>query len=244
MNCRELQGYIFDRVLGEEIPGPVAEELEAHLSACRRCRRLLRETETAWRSLEVLETVGFPENLSRRVLERVTPRPRALRFFQPNRKFGNLALAAASLVLAVGLFLIFYRFTTPAPSPESLRTAITFTRSPSPGPDLDATLREYLRETEMILAGLESGNYPTWGALLSEIISRDIQGRSNYLLESRELDARDRSLVGELHQAFWTLLQEGRGREREPLAIPPGVDPSSLRSGIERYRLSPPGKAR
>ncbi len=242
MNCWEFKGYIFDRVLGEEIPLPAAEELEAHLSACRRCRRELGETETAWCSLEVLETVSFPETLSRRVLDRIAPRRRDLRFFHPPRKAGRLVLAAASLVLAAGLLLLFYRFIPSAPSPESLRTAITFTRRPSPVPDPAATLDEYLRESGLILAGLENGNYPTWGALLSEIISRDIQGRSNYLLESRELSPRSRSVVGELHQAFWTLLQEGRGREKEPVALPPGVDPAYLISAIEQYQISPPLK--
>ncbi len=239
MNCREFKGYVFDRVLGEEISASVSEKLDIHLAGCRRCRRLLRETGNAWRSLEVLETVSFPESLSRRVVERVAPRRPALRFFQPPRRVGRLALAAASLVLAAGLLLLFYRFIPSGPSPDPLRTAITFTEREIPGPDPAATLDDYLRESGLILSGLESGSYPTWGSLLSEIISRDIQGRSNYLLESGELDPHSRSVVGELHQAFWTLLQEGRGREQEPLVLPPGVDPAYLSSAIEQYRTSP-----
>ncbi len=244
MNCRKFKGYIFDRVLGEVIPVPAAEELEAHLSACRRCRRLLEETETAWRSLEVLEAVSFPESLSRRVMERAAPRRPALKFFQPPRRVGRLALAAASLVLAAGLLLLFYRFIPSGPSPDPLRTAITFTDRVHPDPDPAATLDDYLRDSVLILDGLASGNYPTWGSLLSEIISRDIQGRSNYLLESGDLSPRTRSVVGELHQAFWTLLQEGRGRETEPVVLPPGVNPVYLGSAIEQYRTAPPETAR
>ncbi|MDP8237039.1 MAG: zf-HC2 domain-containing protein [Candidatus Erginobacter occultus] len=234
MDCRELQEYIYDRILGEDLPGPVEEKLEEHLGSCRRCRRRLQEAESAWSSLEVLEKVRFPESLSRRVLAAVATRPLKLldRVLYPPWP----ALAAASLILAAGLLLIFSRSRPPGPQP--LRSASTFARSPVPGPDLAATLDGYLEESETILAGLESGDYATWGALLAEIVSRDIQGRSNYLLENEMLDRRARSVVESLHRAFWSLLQTGRGREDEMIRIPPGVNPALLRSEIVSCRTT------
>jgi len=230
MDCRELQGYIYDRILGEDLPGPVEEKLEEHLGSCRLCRRRLQEAESAWRSLEVLEKIRFPGSLSRRVLAAAGTRPRPLKLLDRALYPPWPALAAASLVLAAGLLLVFSRPHSPGPQP--LRSASTFARSPVPGPDLAATLNGYLQESETILAGLESGDYPSWGALLAEIVSRDIQGRSNYLLENEKLGPRARSVVESLHQAFWSLLQTGRGREDDPIEIPPGVNPALLRSKI------------
>ncbi len=236
MDCRELQEYIYDRVLGEDLPGPVEEKLEEHLGSCRLCRRRLLEAESAWSSLEVLEKVRFPEDLSRRVLAAAGIRPRPLKLLDRALSPPWPALVAASLVLAAGLLLFFPRSRPPGPQP--LRSASTFARGPGSGPDLAATLDGYLEESETILAGLESGDYPTWGALLAEIISRDIQGRSNYLLENEELGPRARSVVGALHQAFWSLLQTGRGREDETIEIPPGVNPALLRSEIVSSRAT------
>jgi hypothetical protein len=234
MDCRELQGYIYDRVLGEDLPGPVKEKLEEHLGSCRLCRLRLQEAQSAWRSLAALDKVRFPEDLSRRVLAAAETRPLKLldRALYPPWP----ALAAASLVLAAGLLLIFARSRPPGSQP--LRSASTFAQSPVPGPDLAATLDGYLEESETILAGLESGDYPTWGALLAEIVSRDIQGRSNYLLENEELGYRARSVVESLHQAFWSLLQTGRGREDQIIRIPPGVNPDLLRSEIVSCRAT------
>lgn len=240
MNCQELQGYIFDRVLGEDLPRPVAEELEGHLAACLRCRHLLEETSAAWRSLKALEKVRFPESISRRVLAAAGPRPRPLRLLGRPLPPGRLILAAASIVLAAGLLLLLSRHIPPAPAPQ--RLASTFSRSPFSGPDLATTLGGYLEESGAILAGIENRGYPTWGALLTEIVSRDIQGRSNFLLESPELDPRARLVVGGLHQAFWALLQRGRGREEEAVELPPGVHPSLLRGEIEYYQIAYPGQ--
>jgi hypothetical protein len=246
MNCRELQGYILDRVLGEDLTGSIEEKMEEHLSGCPSCRRRLQEAERAWGSLRVLETVRFPESLSRRVLETAAPRRRGFRLLLRPLNQGKLILAAASLVLAAGLLLLFIRSISSGSDTtlETLRSASTFSRSRLPAPDLYATLDEYLEESGVILSELENGVYPTWGVLLSELISRDIQGRSNFLLESPELNPRARTVVGALHQCFWTLLQTGRGREKEEVDLPPGVNPALLRNEIEHYRFETLGARR
>lgn len=209
-----------------------------HLAGCRDCRRKLAETERVWESLRFLESVRFPAELSRRVIDRAS-RPVPLRLLGSVLRPRRLVPAAAAIVLTAALLLLFYRILPgrPSPTPESLRLASTFSRQPSSGPDLAATLGEYMEESEEILRRLGEGGYPSWGALLSEIISLDIQGRSNFLLENQELNPRARSVVSGLHQAFWVLLQSGRGREREAIELPPMVSPESLCGEIEHYRF-------
>ncbi len=242
MNCREIQGYIFDRIIGEDVPGSVAEKLAEHLAGCPSCRRELEKAAAAWATLDALERITFPETLSRRVLETVGERPRSFRLLGRPLPPARLIWAAASLILAAGLLLLFSRYLPTGPRP--VRSASTFSRSPIPGPDLAATLNGYLEESGKILAGLENGEYPTWGALLSEIISRDIQGRSSYLLENPELNPPARSVVEGLHQAFWTLLQNGRGREDQEIVIPPDLNPNILRGEIAYYQNRLSGKRR
>ncbi len=243
MNCRDLQGYISDRVLGEDLPDAIAGRVAEHLSRCESCRRRLRETERVWESLKFLESVSFPDELSCRVIDRVS-RPEALRLLERVLRPRRLIPAAAAIVLTAAVLLLLHRLLPgrPSPAPESLRLAITFSRPPPAGPDLAATLGGYLDESEVILRRLGDGGYPSWGDLLSEIISLDIQGRSNFLLESPELDQRARSVVSGLHQAFWILLQSGRGREREAIELPPAVSPESLCGEIEHYRFETLGK--
>ncbi len=236
MDCREFQGYIIDRLLGEKLPDSVERELASHLSGCEDCRRRELESRRVWSSLQVLDTVHFPSNLSRRVLAEVRPR-RRLSGILPLRS-GWLVPAAAALVLAVGLvFLLGRNFPPGSDLPQvSLRSASTFSRQLISAPDLSETLDGYLEESEVVLSNLANGSYPTWGELFSELISRDIQGRSNYLLENPELGARARNVVGVLHNSFWTLLQAGRGREREPVELPPAVNPVHLLGEIDTYR--------
>lgn len=242
MNCSQTREYINDRVLGEDLPGSIGTELARHLAGCPDCRRRLEETERVWRSLEVLDSVHFPAELSRRVITRAGQGRRPLRL--PDRPFyrRRLILAAASLVLVGGLLLVFYRLIPSgfAPAPENLRSASTFSRQPPAAPDLSVTLDEYLEEAGNILDGIAADDYPNWSALLAELVSRDIQGRSNYLLENENLGPRARSVVEALHQAFWSLLQTGRGREDETIRMPPGVNPALLRSEIANYRIASP----
>ena len=240
MDCLELQGNIFDRILGEDLPGPVAEKLEEHLAGCRSCREKLEESSAAWDSLSALKKVNFPRSLSRRTMAAVGGRSWSLRLLGRPLQPGRLILVAASLIIAVGLWLLFSP--SPPSGPEPLRSASTFVRSPIPGPDLTVTLNGYLEESGEILAGLENGKYPTWGRLLAEIISRDMQGRSNFLLENPELNFSARSVVEGLHQAFWTLLQKGRDQGDQAIKIPPEVNPNLWRGEIVRYQIAPSEK--
>ncbi len=237
MDCLELQGYIFDRILGEDLPGSVAEKLEEHLAGCRSCREKLQEASAAWDSLSALKKVNFPRSLSRRTMALVGDRPRSLRLLGRPLHSGRLILVAASLIISVGLWLLFSP--SPPSGPEPLRSASTFSRSPISGPDLTVTLNGYLEESGEILSGIENGKYSTWGDLLAEIIARDMQGRSNFLLEKPELDFSARSVVEGLHQAFWTLLQKGRDRGDRAFEIPPEVNLNLWRGEIARYQVVP-----
>lgn len=108
--CEEIQGYLLDRVLGEILPQSIEVELREHLSFCPRCRRRLKESEAAWRSLDILEEVRFPESISRVVIREASAKSRVIRFLgcpYPVWRISALA-AAASLLLAIGIYLAFH----------------------------------------------------------------------------------------------------------------------------------------
>ena len=103
-------------------------------------------------------------------------------------------------------------------------------------PDLKVTMDTYLNETGNILYGIREGSYSTWGLILSEIISRDIQGRSNFLLESADLPPHSRPVIGVLHDAFQQMLRSGRGHEKDEVRLPPGINPEALLAEIDKAR--------
>ncbi|MFH1037071.1 MAG: hypothetical protein V1789_00185 [PVC group bacterium] len=238
--CDELQGYIFDRVLGESLPPTAEEAVSKHLRCCPACRKIHEDARKVWGSLEAIKEVRFPRSLSRNVLGEAVFRPAFIRFFGRPLSFrqASLIAAAATVVIASGLLLVFHGF---HPGEQAgrrtfIREAGTFHPRQIPSPDLTVTLDDYLEKTRNILGGVRDGAYNTWGSVLSEIISRDIQGRSNYLLENSALPPAARPVVGSLHDAFWRMLQCGRGRETEEIRLPPGIDPSALVGEIDRYK--------
>ncbi len=238
--CDEFQGYLFDSVLGEPLPPKAEEALQSHLRDCPDCRKIHEEAGKAWEDLGRLKQVRFSPALSENVLRQVSLRPALIRFLRRPLTFRQTALfaTAAVVILVAGLFLIFYRF---HPSPEVggrtyIREAGIFYRGEMPPPDLLMTLDDYLEKTRNILGGIRDGYYNTWGSVMVDIISRDIQGRSNYLLENPDLPATARPVVARLHDAFWRMLQSGRGRETETVRLPPGVEPSALMGEIDGYK--------
>jgi len=239
-NCDEIKGYMLDRVLGEVLPRAIEVELRDHLSLCPSCCRQFEESEAAWRSLDILEEVRFPESISLNVLREAVAKPRAIRFLGypfPVWRISALA-AAASLLLAAGIYIIF-RGDSPvehSDQPVIIRTASTFVPGEVPIPDLNVTMDSYFNETGNILYGIREGSYSTWGLILSEIISRDIQGRANFLLENPDLPHPARPIIGVLHDAFQQMLQSGRGHEKDEVRLPPGINPEALLAEIEKAR--------
>jgi hypothetical protein len=239
-SCEKIQGYLLDQVLGEIMPREIEVELRDHLSLCPSCRRQFEESEAAWRSLDILEEVRFPESISLNVLRAAAAKPRAIRFLgYPFTVWRISALAAAaSLLLAAGIYIIF-RGDSPvehSDRPVIIRTASTFVPGEVPMPDLNVTMDSYFNETGNILYGIREGSYSTWGLILSEIISRDIQGRANFLLESPDLPSSTRPIIGVLHDAFQQMLQSGRGHEQDEVRLPPGINPEALLAEIEKAR--------
>jgi len=53
---------MLDQVLGEVLPRDIEVELRDHLSLCPSCRRQFEEYEAAWRSLDGLKDIRFPES--------------------------------------------------------------------------------------------------------------------------------------------------------------------------------------
>lgn len=232
--CKKLQGYLLDRVLGEPLPGMVEEELREHLSRCPGCRRSYQETREAWQSLRNLEDVRFSRDLSRNVLRQIESedRPAPFQFLGHSftRRRLSVIAAAAAVVVAACLFLIFQGR---GDRTGVVRLASTYsTRTPAL-PDVTTTLENYLEETRNILCGIREGTYNTWGSVLFEINSRDLQGRANFLLECPALPTRARPVIGGLHDAFWRILQDGRGREEEEVRLPPGMELEALLDEID-----------
>jgi hypothetical protein len=239
-NCEELQGYLIDRVLGEVIPREIEVELRDHLSLCPSCRQQFEESETALRSLDGLKDIRFPESISLNVLREAAAKPRAIRFLgYPFTVWRLSALAAAaSLLLAAGIYIIFHGDSPVEHSdqPVIIRTASTFVPGEVPMPDLKLTMESYFNETGNILYGIREGSYSTWGLILSEIISRDIQGRANFLLENPNLPHPARPIIGVLHDAFQQMLRSGRGHEKDEVRLPPGINPEALLAEIDKAR--------
>ena len=235
--CEEFQGYLIDRVLGEVLPGSIDVELREHLKHCSRCRSRCEEFGGVRQSLDKLSDIRFSGSLSRNVLREARVIPRANRF--PGRWFTvrrvTVLAAAASLFLGAGLFII---FRGGPPSDQGDKQGIIDTSIFVPGevpePDLILTMEDYLNEAADILSGIREGRYNTWGSIIAEIISRDTQGRANYLLENPALPPSARPVIGNLHDTFWELLRCGRGREGDEARLPPGVDLEDLLSEIER----------
>ncbi|MEA1927760.1 MAG: zf-HC2 domain-containing protein [Candidatus Auribacterota bacterium] len=231
--CEEIQGYLMDRVLGEYLPGPIKAEVRDHLSRCPVCRSRLEEYNGVGQSLEKLGDIRFSEDISRDVIREIEANPRVIRF--PIRIFSGwrVAALAASFLLAAGLFLL---FSGDKSSDRPIVDASIFVPGAVSEPDLSVTMDNYLNEVENILGGIREGRYNTWGLILSEIISRDIQGRANYLLENPELPPPVRPVVGVLHDAFWEMLRYGRDHENDEVRLPPGVDPAALLAEIDQAR--------
>ena len=237
--CEEIQGYLIDCVLGEKLPREIEVELREHLSLCSVCRKHLEESEVAWKSLEVLEEVRFPESLSLNVLREAAAEPRRIKFIRhPYALLRILAPIAASLLLAAGLYFIIHGYFSSDRTDRSavIREASTFIPGEVPRPDLTVTMDSYLNETRNILYGIREGTYSNWGSVLSEIISRDIQGQANFLLENPDLPPPARPIIGVLHDAFQQMLQRGRGHETKEVYLPPGINPDALLAEIEQAR--------
>ncbi|MDP8215226.1 MAG: zf-HC2 domain-containing protein [Candidatus Euphemobacter frigidus] len=244
MKCDRIREYLLDRVLGEPLPDSVEDEIRKHLARCSQCRRCYEETRAAWQSLEALERLSFPLRLSRNVLREAAsrPRPGGLRLSDLLLNFRHLSplAAAAALIAGVGLFLFLRESSGPdrTEGPAAARSASAFSRQLLPLPDPTKTLKDYLKETRNILGGIREGTYNTWGSVLSEIVSRDLQGRANYLLENSDLPPASRLIVRDLHDKFWLILRSGRGREEEALSLPPEVDPVALLDEIDKFNLN------
>jgi len=239
-NCDEIKGYMLDQVLGEVLPRDIEVELRDHLSLCPSCRRQFEEYEVAWRSLDGLKDIRFPESISLNVLRQVAAKPRVIRFLgwsSPRWRFLALA-AAASLLLTAGIYILLQSgsIVDQADQPTSISSASTFVPGEVSMPDLKITMDSYLNETGNILYGIREGSYSSWGSILSEIISRDIQGRSNFLLESVDLPPHSRPVIGVLHDAFQQILRSGRGHEKDEVRLPPGINPEALLAEIEKVR--------
>jgi hypothetical protein len=237
--CQEIQGYLLDRVLGEIIPPAIEVELRDHLSLCPGCRKQFEESEAAWKSLDVLKGVRFPESLSQNVLREVAAAPRAVRFTRRPYVFWRVLVPiAASLLIAVGIYFISHGYFSGDRTDQSevIREASTFVPGEVPRPDLRVTMDSYLNETRNILYGIQEGSYSDWGSILSEIISRDIQGQANFLLENPDLPPSARPIIGVLHDAFQQMLRSGRGHESKEVYLPPGINPEALLAEIEQAR--------
>ncbi|MEA1929103.1 MAG: zf-HC2 domain-containing protein [Candidatus Auribacterota bacterium] len=235
--CEEIQGYLIDRMLGEDLSGAIEVELRHHLSQCSVCRKRLEEFDGVRQSLEKLGDIRFPENISRDVIQAVESKdkPGTIRFsgfFFSGRRVAVLALAA-SLLLIAGLFILF-RGDNEADHP--IIDASIFVSGEVSEPDLAVTMDNYLNEAENILGGIREGTYNNWGLILSEIVSRDIQGRANFLLENPALPPPVRLVIGVLHDAFWEMLRYGRDHEDDEVRLPPGVDPAALLAEIDQAR--------
>jgi len=160
--CEEIQGYLLDRVLGENLPQEHEVELREHLSLCPVCRKQLEESEAAWKSLDVLKGVRFPESLSQNVLREVAAEPRAGRFMRRPYVFWRVLVPiAASLLIAVGMYFIFHDYFSSDQTDRSalIRSASTFIPGEVPHPDLKVTMDSYLNETRNILYGIREGTY-------------------------------------------------------------------------------------
>ena len=237
--CEEIQGYLIDWVLGENLPRAIEVELRDHLSLCPGCRKQFEESEAAWKSLDVLKGVRFPESLSQNVLREVAAEPRAVRFMRRPYVFWRvLAPIAASLLIAAGIYFLFDGYFSVDRTDQSavIRSASTFIPGEVPRPDLRVTMDSYLNETRNILYGIREGAYSNWGSILSEIISRDIQGQANFLLENPDLPPSARPIIGVLHDAFQQMLRSGRGHETKEVYLPPGINPDALLAEIEQAR--------
>lgn len=236
MNCEEARTFLPDLVLGEVTPER-EKELRLHLAGCPGCRREMEELASAWESLARLEEITFPDELSRKVMEKVAGKsPDAPPvFFTP--RFGRpVLLAAACLLLAAGIYLL-VRPRGPAPREITVeRSASTFLAETAPGPDLGLTLDEYLDRSRKLFRRLQAGEYVSWNGVISEIMEDDLQGRANYLLENLPSGDPALSLVGAIHDATWRLLEEGRDRRDSDVGIPDDLRPGLLLKQIRDYR--------
>lgn len=206
--CRAVSERLAEYITGDWAGRDRKRLFFAHLRKCPECRRLVAETRRAWDSLETLRPVFCPARLVRRVVERVSP-PRA---FRPaaGRRLTLLAGAAAAAAL-----LIVLRFLPPAgPEPPPDRAASRVAASPVPPPDIEGTLREYLREAEAVFVALERTG--EWRDLIPEIMKKELTGRGNYLKEKLPAGSRELLLVERVHDAFLELLRAGRTEVEAP----------------------------
>ena len=225
MKCSQAQEYLLDSLLGEELPGEAGDQLRRHLSSCPRCRQEAEEFNRAWERLDRLQEVRFSRRLDAAVLRRLKPPPRPLLIYL------RPALAAALVILTVAFLLRVFR-----PSEEGMiredRTASLLKPGSPRLPDQEKTLKNYLRRSENVLVKLERGEYKNWRKLFDAILTPDLQGKANYLLENLPAGSPARAVVKDVSDNFWRLLQRGRGREEESILLPADLDPARLRQEI------------
>ncbi len=221
--CRAVSECLAEYITGDWTGRAGKRHFFAHLRKCPECRRLVAETRRAWKSLEALRPVSCPAGLVRRVMERASPstafRPVAV------RRLALLAGAAAAAAL-----LIVLRFLPPAgPEPAPDRAASLVAASPVSPPDIEGTLRDYLREAESLFIALERTG--EWRELIPEIMRKELTGRGNYLKEKLPAGSRELLLVERVHDAFLELLRASRTE-----AETPGVAADELIEAIRAHR--------
>ncbi len=232
MDCSKIKGYLLDSLLGEVLPKEAEEMLKEHLSACPRCRQAAEKFSLAWKSLDGLDEVSFPSDLTDRVLGRVERESGFPAFLA---RFPAYGWAAGALLIVAGGVALALHFG----GEDRLvadRSASTFSREELALPDASAILDSYLEESADLLTGFRRGSYPDWGEALRAILAGDLPGRANYLMEQLPPGSSSYRLVKELHDSFWTVLQAGRGRENERVALPRDVDVDYLLKEIRKFR--------
>ncbi len=236
MDCSKIKGYLLDSLLGEVLPKEAEEMLKEHLSACPRCRKAAEKLALAWKSLDGLEEVSFPADLTDKVLGRVEREPVFPVFFARRPAYGWAA--AVALIVAAG-FAVALHFGGLSREGEDLvkdRSANTFSREQPALPDVSVILDSYLEEAIDLLVGFQRGSYPDWREALQAILKDDLPGQANYLIEQIPEGSSSYRLVKELHDSFWTILQTGRGREDERVALPQDVDVDYLLKEIDNFQ--------
>ena len=225
MKCSQVQEYLLDSLVGEELTPETGEEVRRHLSSCAPCRREAEELKLAWEDLGRIREARFSRRLDRAVLRRLNPSPR------PRLIYLRPALAAGLAIFAVIFLFRFIR----SPGGESIRedhsASVLKTGSPRL-PDQDKTLKDYLRRSEAVLDRLDRGEYENWREFFDDILTADLQGKANYLLENLPAGSPRRAVIKNLSDSFWILLQRGRGREDEAVTLPPDLNLSGLRDEI------------
>ncbi len=221
-DCSALRGRIADLVLGE-VSGADEAFLRGHLGVCPACRRLFQDYARVWNSLSLARPPRFSARPLR--IAAALPRRRPVRFRVP-----AWTAAAAAVVLGG---IIWFGLRARSGVRDGMSVSALTASEPGEGELRPReVLLEYLASAEAILGGIEEGKYPTWRALSLEILRGDLQGRGAYLLESLPPASPQVEIVRRLRGAFAELLKTGRGREIDPVSLPPGWGTASLRTEI------------